>query len=248
MDHYQKTTMGIQALRERNLNLSARQRRLLVLIGTDDLNALNPLLKQKIATPELLEQLESLGLIQQNSVEKYTEENTPLKQSEDKTIFSNFKTYPKSEILRQDSTQNAISEDIQASPSTLSQATLPTKLISVPIADESNKSQRKELKLLENPTTPIPILKLENIIEPKIEFESLDFKDVQHLMIQLLRQHCGLMASQLIQKISDSHTAQHLKRCQIQWLTSLNESKIDPQYLNHCLHQINQSLKKIIAS
>lgn len=64
MNHYQKTAIGLKALHERSPALNARQRRLLVLIGTSDYISLPHKMKQKIATPELLQQLEIMGLIE----------------------------------------------------------------------------------------------------------------------------------------------------------------------------------------
>lgn len=63
MNQYYKTQLGIDTLQSRSKDLNARQRRLLVLIGTEDFNLLTDQFKQRIATPELLEQLSSLGLI-----------------------------------------------------------------------------------------------------------------------------------------------------------------------------------------
>lgn len=66
MDQYLKTDLGIQALKQRSFQLNARQRQLLLLIGTDDFEILNSGLKKRLATPELIQQLEDLGLIFQN--------------------------------------------------------------------------------------------------------------------------------------------------------------------------------------
>lgn len=63
MQNFLKTELGVQALKQRSLNLNARQRRLLLLIGTEDFKTLNTELKQKLANPEILQQLEALGLI-----------------------------------------------------------------------------------------------------------------------------------------------------------------------------------------
>lgn len=68
MDHYFKTDLGIQTLKHRSIQLTARQRQLLLLIGTDDFKILNSALKQRLATPELIQQLEELGLIFQNQM------------------------------------------------------------------------------------------------------------------------------------------------------------------------------------
>ena len=63
MDHYVKTHLGVQALKQRSFQLNARQRQLLLLIGTDDFRILNSAMKQRLATPEIIQQLEQLGLI-----------------------------------------------------------------------------------------------------------------------------------------------------------------------------------------
>lgn len=63
MNEYYKTQLGIDTLQSRSKDLTARQRRLLVLIGTEDFNLLTDQFKQRIAPPELLEQLSNLGLI-----------------------------------------------------------------------------------------------------------------------------------------------------------------------------------------
>ena len=63
MNKYYKTQLGIDTLQSRSKDLTARQRRLLVLIGTEDFTLLADQFKQRIAPPELLEQLSNLGLI-----------------------------------------------------------------------------------------------------------------------------------------------------------------------------------------
>ena len=63
MNEYYKTQLGIDTLQSRSKDLTARQRLLLVLIGTEDFTLLADQFKQRIAPPELLEQLSNLGLI-----------------------------------------------------------------------------------------------------------------------------------------------------------------------------------------
>lgn len=64
MFNYQKTELGFQTLKDRQLALNARQRRLLLLIGSDDFNQMPVHYQQRIAEATLLEQLMDLGLIQ----------------------------------------------------------------------------------------------------------------------------------------------------------------------------------------
>lgn len=92
MDTFYKTELGFRTLKLRDLPLNARQRRLLVLIGTDDFSALNTAMKHRIAEPDLLQQLIDLGLI-------FKEENPaePLQKQEEAAVE------PQPQILMQPS-------------------------------------------------------------------------------------------------------------------------------------------------
>ena len=63
MFQYHKTDLGIESLKQRSMNLNARQLRLLLIIGTEDFNLLNEPFKKRIAPAALLEQLLDLSLI-----------------------------------------------------------------------------------------------------------------------------------------------------------------------------------------
>ena len=73
MKHYIKTELGIQALQQRLFGLSPKLRRLLLLIGTPDFQKLTIQLHQNIATPEMLQHLEQLGLIQNIQTQNQTQ-------------------------------------------------------------------------------------------------------------------------------------------------------------------------------
>ncbi|HIE0667828.1 hypothetical protein [Acinetobacter nosocomialis] len=81
--------------------------------------------------------------------------------------------------------------------------------------------------------------------QPCIPVQQLSFEEIQQLMKQSLSQYCGLMAKPLIQKIEQIKTLQELKMCQMQWITSLQESRIPPHELAHTLHSINYSIQLI---
>ncbi|EXS36423.1 hypothetical protein J663_0558 [Acinetobacter sp. 826659] len=83
------------------------------------------------------------------------------------------------------------------------------------------------------------------ITQPPVPFQTLSFEEIQHLMKQSLSQYCGLMAKPLIQKIEQIKTLQELKMCQMQWITSLQESRIPPHELAYTLHSINYSIQLI---
>jgi hypothetical protein len=67
-------------------------------------------------------------------------------------------------------------------------------------------------------------------------------------MMSLLQRYCGLMAKQLILQIQSATDLHSLKRCQMQWITTLQESRIEPAVLNQHLQQINHSLLRLQAA
>ncbi|ENW94835.1 hypothetical protein [Acinetobacter sp. NIPH 298] len=85
----------------------------------------------------------------------------------------------------------------------------------------------------------------ENIATEVIALEKLSFVEVQQVMIQTLTTYCGLMAKPLIQQIQQSKTIAQLKLCQMQWITSLQESRIAPSQLNQTLKLINYSVQHL---
>lgn len=231
MEHYIKTDLGIQALQQRSFQLNARQRQLLLLIGTDDFKILNSGLKQRLATPELIQQLEDLGLIFQNQTHQanpITIESTQRQQS------------PVQIIDTKNSNQKLESKNKE----------YPTEITSQQDSKESSTSNiQVSEKLIENVQAK-PIL--ENVVETVESIQperiSLSFNEIQQTMSNLLQTHCGLMAKQLIVKIQQATSVRELKLCQMQWITALQESRISPILLNQTMQQINYSLQHLQSS
>lgn len=205
MTQFHKTDLGIESLKQRSMNLNARQRRLLLLIGTDDFDLLSEQFKRRIAPPELLEQLLEMGLI-----------SCPAQQQIQETLAPNNLNTEIETGLPLQSTQL---KDHFAEPISISQSS---------ITDSSAQQPSHENEM-------------------QLSAEILDFEQVKQLMVQLLQQHCGLMAKQLITRILQTTDLRSLKQCQIQWITTLQESRIAPQELNRCLSQINFSLQKLMS-
>lgn len=223
MMHYQKTESGIQALQQRSMDLNARQRRLLLLIGTDDFQLLNPLMKQKLASPELIEQLEALGLIIHL-------------QKSDPYSFNQTASSESHEIIRptKDVVLNHYSHDQSHQTATTSHQS--------PAIGEIKPTEVKAALQPAHSSTVAP--------HPEMMpgSTSLSFEQIQQLMCQQLKQYCGLMAHQLILQIQQAKNIQSIKLCQMQWITALQETRIAPQQLNQCMQQINQSLQQLIQS
>ncbi|MGY6623920.1 hypothetical protein [Acinetobacter johnsonii] len=191
MNHYQKTALGLDALQQRHIPLNARQRRLLVLIGTEDFEQLADQFKQRIATPEILEQLIELGLIHSTQ------------------------------------TSHAPSP-IQSEPPP------PASVL------EISQNNVNSIDLDNTEPTPAP--------SPAPPLKAYSFEETRDLMMSLLQRYCGLMAKQLILQIQSATDLHSLKRCQMQWITTLQESRIEPAVLNQHLQQINHSLLRLQAA
>lgn len=212
MSQYYKTHLGIESLKQRSMNLNARQRRLLLLIGTDDFDLLDEQFKHRIAPPEVLSQLIDMGLITPSI-------QHPIEASEPTMLLD---TEIKTNLPLQ--TTNSIQEKL-AEPITTTTIT--------PVSSSITH-------------THSTVTELQHDID--LTLEELNFEQVKHLMAQLLQQNCGLMGKQLMNRILNSHDLRSLKLCQMQWITELQESRIRPHQLNHCLKQINFSLQKLNAS
>ena len=193
MNHYQKTALGLDALQQRHIPLNARQRRLLVLIGTEDFEQLADQFKQRIATPEILEQLIELGLIHSTQT---SHAPSPIKPS----------------------------SEAQSSTSVL----------------ENSQNNVNPIDLDNTEPTPAP--------SPAPPLKAYSFEETRDLMMSLLQRYCGLMAKQLILQIQSATDLHSLKRCQMQWITTLQESRIEPTVLNQHLQQINHSLLLLQAA
>lgn len=193
MNHYQKTALGLDALQQRHIPLNARQRRLLVLIGTEDFEQLADQFKQRIATPEILEQLIELGLIHSTQT---SHAPSPIKPS----------------------------SEAQSSTSVL----------------EISQNNVNPIDLDSTAPTPAP--------SPAPPLKVYSFEETRNLMMSLLQRYCGLMAKQLILQIQSATDLHSLKRCQMQWITTLQESRIEPTVLNQHLQQINHSLLHLQAA
>lgn len=214
MMHFYKTQRGIEVLQDRSIPLTARQRRLLVLIGSQDFNLLNDGLKQQLAPAELLEQLYVMDLI------------VP---AETGDIAISQKTAD----ARADTKVDLAHSEIHHSLNSSIAATSTTKDLN---------SEMEPIKILQN----IPSVEKDVSHEQKLpELKLMSFEDLKYMMMESLQKYCGLMAKQQIHHILQASDVRSLKLCRMQWITSLQESRIAPQELNHILKQINFALDQL---
>lgn len=217
---YYKTEQGINVLQTRSRELNARQRRLLVLIGTEDYDLLNENLKQRFAPAELIDQLCEMGLIASGTTRQPVTQN---EKPATETALENQVNLVSSEIRTE--LHQPVSVSVNPEPH------------STPIPYLSTSQIQTPAMAVEPPAQSVPIE-----LEPLPELRPLAFEDVQYLMMSTLQKYCGLMAKQQIDKIRHASDIRTLKQHQMQWITSLQESRIQPQELNLTLKQINLSL------
>lgn len=214
MMHFYKTQRGIEVLQDRSISLTARQRRLLVLIGSQDFNLLNDGLKQQLAPAELLEQLYAMDLI------------VPAETGE---VAISQKQADARADTKVDLAYSEIHRSLNSS-------------IAAPSTTKDLKPEMEPLKILQN----IPSAETDSSHEQKLpELKLMSFEDLKYMMMESLQKYCGLMAKQQIHHILQAPDVRSLKLCQMQWITSLQESRIAPQELNHILKQINFALDQL---
>lgn len=213
MSQYHKTQLGLESLKQRSMDLNARQRRLLLLIGTEDFNLLNEQFKNRIAPAELLQQLLDMGLITYSAIEQTqtTVSSAEMKSEIETSLLSQRLTTLTEKFAEPITTTAAITPSISSIADPISQVT---------------ESQN----------------------EIEVRLDVLSFEEVKQLMAQRLQQNCGLMATQLINCILQTQDLHSLKLCQMQWMSTLQESRILAHELNQCLKQINFSLQRLNAS
>ena len=247
MDQYFKTDLGIQALKQRTVQLNARQRQLLLLIGTDDYEILNNGLKQRLATPELIQQLEQLGLIFQNKAHRSSNHKTEIALPIQSVIQNQTKIkQSKLELEKtQQITQMSFVNTDHFTNSDLIE-NLPAKITQKHFTDESPISNISvSEKRFENTTKDSST---QNVESNQQELVCISFDEIKQKMMNLLQNHCGLLAKQLILKIQHATSVRDIKLCQMQWITALQESRISPLELNQTMQQINLSLQHLQSS
>ncbi|MFV5425668.1 MULTISPECIES: hypothetical protein [Acinetobacter] len=235
MFNYQKTQLGLDALQQRTRDLNARQRRLLVLIGTEDFDLLGDQFKQRLAPPELIEQLLDMHLIAPAALEQDTLQH----QEQTANILLQQEQEPSSTTLHTEIHSQLASSTPQAHAESLAEPihTQHLQVNSVPAYLEARVAAAIN--------TEQPAEQPEPQAEIQPEITALSFEDVKFLMMDTLQRHCGLMAKQLIQRILQAQDIRSLKLCQMQWITSLQETRLPPKALNQILQQINHSLQKL---
>ncbi|WP_436916129.1 hypothetical protein [Acinetobacter gandensis] len=234
MFNYQKTELGFKVLKDRSITLNARQRRLLLLIGSDDFNQMQSHHQQRIAEASLLQQLVELDLIQYCGDIAHVSDEQTILFSNDSNITqttaqseNHLEAFPALNSSHLASKHN-LNHSFDSNQNTHDiPSNTPQQSTSLPTFEDHHKSFHKEL------------------VSENLVFIEQDFETLQLYMCNLLHQYCGLMAKKLVISIQNTEKISQLKSCQMQWTTLLNESHIQPKLLRHALQQVNYSLNHL---
>lgn len=234
MFNYQKTELGFKVLKDRSITLNARQRRLLLLIGSDDFNQMQSHHQQRIAEASLLQQLVELDLIQYcGDIAQVADEETILSLNDSNITQTTAHSENQVEAIpalnsNHLASQHNVNRSFDSNLNTHDiPSNTPQQSTSLPTFEDHDQNFNKKL------------------VSENLVFIEQDFETLQLYMCNLLQQYCGLMAKKLVISIQNAEEISQLKSCQMQWTTLLNESHIQPKLLRHALQQVNYSLNSL---
>lgn len=211
---YMRTELGTLEIKARHFSLSARTRTLLLLLESDDLAQLSEDARNKIITPENIDTLLKYQLIEpiETRVNQSTQQQTAVQV----------------ELQVLHALQHKLDQTIVPVSTTVSDGTHLNTIASMP-THQVNIPQRV--------THPPVIASIPAPVAPL-----LDFTAIQTLMAEMLQQYGGLMTRRLLTQIQQCQSIAQLRQHQREWLTSLFETRMPKDLLQHCLQQINTSI------
>ncbi len=198
LPQYYRTPKGNQALEDRSVKLSSRQRALLLMIETGHASHLSQQQLRQLATPDNLAILLAHDLIVAGT--------------------------------------SAVSVEPQLAT-----------LVIQPAVDIWPESTHKQAIA----AAQVPDLAGQDIIVSaelhtaamlQATPDYLTFDEVKQLMMNSLREYCGLLASALIKDIQHASSLGKLRMCQMRWVTTLTETRVSSAQIAVWVDQINYSL------
>ncbi|MBF7685470.1 hypothetical protein I2F17_06510 [Acinetobacter sp. B10A] len=201
--NYIRTTEAILALQNRDRILSAKQRQLLILIGSKDFNKLSAHAKEAMCSSDIFDSLIHLGFLKKDlpihaDSLNHADDSSPTN-SVPKDAITIVQPAEESKIA-QESTENTPISRIHVStteetPAPLSSNSIPTQSTQEPVYEA-----------------------YQNL--------ALTFDNMKNLLTDTLNTHCGLMGKTHARKIESAQTVAELKRSHMTVITLLQESRM----------------------
>lgn len=218
---YYRTPKGNQALENRCIKLSSRQRALLLMIENGHSSHLSQQQLRQLATPDNLTVL----LVHQL-------------------------------IVASDLAASDLAAPHHHTPQSVAQIQRPNMQPVEPVSPIAAIQTPQQTHAAHPMPETIPDLTGQDIVVQEIIISAdlhsaamlhstpvyLSFDEVKQLMMNSLREYCGLLASALIKDIQHTSSMTKLRMCQMRWVTTLTETRASSTQIAIWVDQINASL------
>ena len=214
---FRKTSRAHEALNRRDRQLSSRLRHLLLLIDRSDTASRG--LRQSLMTQENLDALLRLSLIE--PIESAaTEQSAPIDKVEAVTD-----TMPALRVV--------LDQPAQPRADHLDPEPISTAALIAEFEQAVQQAEYQEQQANQYQTQP-QHAQVQTV---------LAMVEVQQLMIQSLRQACGLLAAGLMREIDAAQSIDQLHRCQGRWKMTLLDSRFDRGQIDQWIDQVSLSIR-----
>lgn len=214
---FRKTSRAHEALNRRDRQLSSRLRHLLLLIDRSDTASRG--LRQSLMTQENLDALLRLSLIEPIEPAA-TEQSAPIDRVEAVTD-----TMPALRVV--------LDQPVQPLADNLDPEPISTAALIAEFEQAVQQAEYQEQHANQYQTQP-QHAQVQTV---------LAMVEVQQLMIQSLRQACGLLAAGLMREIDAAQSIDQLHRCQGRWKMTLLDSRFDRGQIDQWIDQVSLSIR-----
>ena len=214
---FRKTSRAHEALNRRDRQLSSRLRHLLLLIDRSDTASRG--LRQSLMTQENLDALLRLSLIEPIEPAA-TEQSAPIDRVEAVTD-----TMPALRVV--------LDQPAQPLADNLDPELISTAALIAEFEQAVQQAEYQEQHASQYQTQP-QHAQVQTV---------LAMVEVQQLMIQSLRQACGLLAAGLMREIDAAQSIDQLHRCQGRWKMTLLDSRFDRGQIDQWIAQVSASIR-----
>lgn len=244
LPQYYRTPKGNQALENRSVKLTSRQRALLLMIENGNASHLSQQQLRQLATPDNLAVLLEHQLIAAPETNKFPEAST-VPETTVQAILPAFT--PEIQPTAPIHVEAGISQHQQIT--TENHIAQPASAIIL--------KTHQEIAAPERMPDLIPSLAGQDIVISADLHSAamlpsnpvyLSFDEVKQLMMSSLREYCGLLASALIKDIQHASSITKLRMCQMRWVTTLTETRAPSAQIKRWVEQINDSLNHVSES
>lgn len=221
---FRKTPRAHEALNRRDRQLSSRLRHLLLLIDRSDTASHG--LRQSLMTQENVDALLRLSLIEPI-------EPAAIQQPMNSTKAVLTDTHPARRVVIENPAHPLLAQSAVVQAAIAQSSFVQTPFAFVDDVDQTTHPQQISTEAL--------IASLEQALQPcQSQVDAIQaIAEIQQLMVQSLRQACGLLAAGLMREIDAAQNFEQLRRCQGRWKMTLLDSRFDRGQIDQWIDQVS---------